>query len=237
MASFWIVATIIASAAQTARNAMQSTLTASIGTIGAAQVRFLYGFPFSLLFLWGTVAITGETVPVADRNFLAYAVSGAVLQIIGTVLMLAAMRLRSFAVATAYLKTEPVLVALASVFVLEKAGQGRRAANRSMGFRALWCGRWRLFCLGGGIVSRRHPDFGRGSVLCARHDHVMLVSGHSVTDFDGLYADLRPPCLFRQFAGVAAFAVCRIHGCLGLAILVYRLFFVVGGQCTDFGTG
>ena len=32
--------------------------------------------------------------------------------------MLAAMRLRSFAVATAYLKTEPVLVALASVFVL-----------------------------------------------------------------------------------------------------------------------
>jgi drug/metabolite transporter (DMT)-like permease len=118
MASFWIVATLIASAAQTARNAMQSTLTASIGTIGAAQVRFLYGFPFSLLFLLGTVMVTGEAVPAADRVFLSYAASGAVLQIVGTVLMLAAMRLRSFAVATAYLKTEPVLVALASVVVL-----------------------------------------------------------------------------------------------------------------------
>jgi drug/metabolite transporter (DMT)-like permease len=118
MASFWILATLIASAAQTARNAMQSTLTASIGTIGAAQVRFLYGFPFSLLFLLGTVMVTGEAVPAADGVFLSYAVSGAVLQIVGTVLMLAAMRLRSFAVATAYLKTEPVLVALASVVVL-----------------------------------------------------------------------------------------------------------------------
>jgi len=118
MASFWIVATLIASAAQTARNAMQSTLTASIGTIGAAQVRFLYGFPFSLLFLLGTVMVTGEAVPAADRVFLSYAASGAVLQIVGTVLMLATMRLRSFAVATAYLKTEPVLVALASVVVL-----------------------------------------------------------------------------------------------------------------------
>lgn len=118
MASFWIVATFIAAAAQTARNAMQSSLTASIGTIGAAQVRFLYGFPFSLLFLLGTVLVTGESVPEAHPAFVGYAASGAVLQIIGTVLMLAAMRLRSFAVATAYLKTEPVLVALASVLVL-----------------------------------------------------------------------------------------------------------------------
>jgi hypothetical protein len=71
MASFWILATLIASAAQTARNAMQSTLTASIGTIGAAQVRFLYGFPFSLLFLLGTVMVTGEVpfwVPLMEAS-------------------------------------------------------------------------------------------------------------------------------------------------------------------------
>jgi len=50
MASFWIVATLIASAAQTARNAMQSTLTASIGTIGAAQVRFIRLSLFAAVF-------------------------------------------------------------------------------------------------------------------------------------------------------------------------------------------
>ena len=124
MASFWMIATLIASVAQTARNAMQSTLTASLGTIGAAQVRFLYGFPFSLLFLWAITTVTQSSVPDVDAQFLLYAVGGAVLQIVGTVLMLAAMRLRSFAVATAYLKTEPVLVALASVFVLGEHLEG-----------------------------------------------------------------------------------------------------------------
>ena len=47
----WVVATLVAAAGQTARNAMQSNLTASLGTLGATQVRFLYGFPFALGFL------------------------------------------------------------------------------------------------------------------------------------------------------------------------------------------
>ena len=41
MATLWMIATLIAAAAQTARNAMQQSLTATIGTIGATQVRFL----------------------------------------------------------------------------------------------------------------------------------------------------------------------------------------------------
>jgi hypothetical protein len=47
----WIPATLAAAAAQTARNATQRRLTETIGTAGATQVRFLYGFPFALLFL------------------------------------------------------------------------------------------------------------------------------------------------------------------------------------------
>jgi len=47
----WIPATLAAAGAQTARNAMQRRLTETIGTVGATQVRFLYGFPFALLFL------------------------------------------------------------------------------------------------------------------------------------------------------------------------------------------
>jgi drug/metabolite transporter (DMT)-like permease len=118
IAFLWIPATLIAAAAQTARNTMQSSLTARIGIAGATQVRFLFGFPFALLFLGLLHAISGEAVPQAQGRFLAFCAAGAVAQIAATAMMLAAMRERSFAVTTAYLKTEPVQVAVFGVLVL-----------------------------------------------------------------------------------------------------------------------
>ena len=44
----WIVFTVLAAAGQTVRNAMQRELTATLGTVGATHVRFLFGFPFAL---------------------------------------------------------------------------------------------------------------------------------------------------------------------------------------------
>jgi hypothetical protein len=41
----WAVFTVAAAFAQTIRNAMQRELTAALGTAGATQVRFLFGFP------------------------------------------------------------------------------------------------------------------------------------------------------------------------------------------------
>ena len=58
----WAVFTLIAAAAQTARNAMQRELTATLGTVGATHVRFLFGFPFALLFLAGVLIATGEAL-------------------------------------------------------------------------------------------------------------------------------------------------------------------------------
>ena len=57
----WAVFTIIAAAAQTARNAMQRELTATLGTVGATHVRFLFGFPFALVFLAGVLLATVRT--------------------------------------------------------------------------------------------------------------------------------------------------------------------------------
>jgi drug/metabolite transporter (DMT)-like permease len=115
---FWIPATLIAATAQTARNAMQRSLTATLGTVGASQVRFLYGFPFALVFLLAVTVGSGEAVPFGGSRFLAFTAGGALTQILATVLMLAAMRERSFAVTTALIKTEPVLVAIFGVLVL-----------------------------------------------------------------------------------------------------------------------
>ena len=114
----WIPATLAAAAAQTARNATQRRLTETLGTAGATQVRFLYGFPFALLFLVAVLVLTGERLPRPGDGFLPFVVMGAGTQILATALMLAAMRERSFSVVTAIIKTEPVQVALFGLAVL-----------------------------------------------------------------------------------------------------------------------
>jgi drug/metabolite transporter (DMT)-like permease len=114
----WIPITLVAAAAQTARNAMQRSLTETLGTVGATQVRFLYGFPFALVFLALVCLALDASPPSPDGSFLAFVLAGALAQIVATALMLAAMRERSFSVTTAYLKTEPVQVALFGVAVL-----------------------------------------------------------------------------------------------------------------------
>ena len=114
----WIFATLVAAGAQTARNAMQSRLTGTLGTLGATQVRFVYGLPFAAVFLALAAAIAGTGVPASTRTFLAYTAGGAIAQIAGTALLLAAMRARSFSVVTAFNKTEPVQVAIFGVVLL-----------------------------------------------------------------------------------------------------------------------
>lgn len=117
----WVLTTLIASAAQTGRNAAQSGLARSIGTLAATQVRFLFGLPFALAFLALTPSLTGEALPLPGPTALAFTGIGAVAQIGATALMLVTMKSQNFAVTTAWLKTEPVLVALASAMVLGDA--------------------------------------------------------------------------------------------------------------------
>jgi drug/metabolite transporter (DMT)-like permease len=124
----WIFATLIAAAAQTARNAMQSSLTSSLGTIGATQVRFLYGFPFSLVFLAIVTLASASAVPGPNERFMLFTGAGAVAQIIGTAMLLAAMRERSFSVATAFGKTEAVQVAVFGLIILGEQLTWWRAA-------------------------------------------------------------------------------------------------------------
>ncbi len=108
----WIVFTVGAAGTQTLRNALQRSLTERLGTIGATHVRFLFGLPFGLLLLALTAATTGLHQVTLSWSFGAWTALGALMQIVGTALMLAAMRERSFVVATAYVKTEPVQIAV-----------------------------------------------------------------------------------------------------------------------------
>jgi drug/metabolite transporter (DMT)-like permease len=112
LASLWIPFTITAALGQVARNAMQRSLTAPLGTWGATNIRFLFGFPFSLVFFAVVIVATGDHVPWPAAAFWPWLLLGALSQIVATGLMLLAMNDRSFVVTTAYLKTEAIQTAI-----------------------------------------------------------------------------------------------------------------------------
>ena len=114
----WAVFTIIAAFAQTLRNAMQRELTTSLGTVGATHVRFLFGFPFVVVFLAGVLIATGTPPPRPGLSFWPWVIDGAVAQVAATALMLSAMGERSFVVTIAYIKTEPIQVAIFGLIFL-----------------------------------------------------------------------------------------------------------------------
>ncbi len=117
----WAVFTVIAAFFQTLRNAMQRELTGTLGTVGATHVRFLFGFPFALVFLLGLIAGTDVPLPRPGWAFWPWVITGAVAQIAATATMLMAMGERSFVVTIAYIKTEPIQVAIFGLIFLGDA--------------------------------------------------------------------------------------------------------------------
>ncbi len=128
----WIVFTVIAAAAQTVRNATQRELTAKLGTVGATHVRFLFGFPFAFVFLAAVMIALGQEPPRPPLVFWPWVIVGALAQVAATALMLAAMNDRSFVVVYAYIKTEPVQVALFGLVFLGdwRSSRARRRTPR-----------------------------------------------------------------------------------------------------------
>jgi drug/metabolite transporter (DMT)-like permease len=114
----WVVFTVIAAFMQTLRNAMQRELTGKLGTVGATHVRFLFGLPFVIVFLLGVMLATGASLPRPGPLFWPWAILGAFAQVAATALMLAAMGERSFVVTIAYIKTEPIQVAVFGLLFL-----------------------------------------------------------------------------------------------------------------------
>jgi drug/metabolite transporter (DMT)-like permease len=112
IATLWIPFTIIAALGQVARNAMQRSLTGPLGTWGATNIRFLFGFPFSVIFFAVVVTVSGDPIPWPTASFWPWLILGAISQIVGTGMMLLAMNGRSFVVTTAYLKTEAIQTAI-----------------------------------------------------------------------------------------------------------------------------
>ncbi len=118
MIELWVPITIAAAFFQNARSAVQKHLTGRLTTMGAAYVRFLYAWPFALLYLVALHEWGGLAYPDPNGVFLLYCVLGGLAQIIFTVLLMWLFSFRNFAVGTTYSKTEVAQVAILGFLLL-----------------------------------------------------------------------------------------------------------------------
>jgi drug/metabolite transporter (DMT)-like permease len=211
----WAVFTIIAAFFQTLRNAMQRELTRSLGTVGATHVRFLFGFPFALIFLIGLIVGTHVPLPRPTWTFWPWVIDGAFAQVAATATMLMAMGERSFVITIAYIKTEPIqvaifgliflgdpvsaplataiIVATAGVIIMSTKPGGMVGGIRPTLIGLLSGGLFALSAIGyrGAILSLGNPDF----VMAATFTLVVGLMMQAVTL--SLYLWLRDPAVLK----------------------------------------
>lgn len=114
----WIPITIAAAFLQNLRSTLQKHLQGQLGTRGASFVRFGYGFPVALLYVFALHQFGGYRLPALNLSFAIWAVIGGLAQIYATILLVHLFTLRNFAVGTAYSKTEPVQAAIFGLLIL-----------------------------------------------------------------------------------------------------------------------
>jgi drug/metabolite transporter (DMT)-like permease len=111
-AALWAPATLLAAGFQVARNGLQRGLMPATGPWGATLVRFLFGLPFSLVFVALAVGLGPPVHPRWTLAFALTAATGALAQVLATASLLVAMRRAGFAVATALQQSSLPLAAL-----------------------------------------------------------------------------------------------------------------------------
>lgn len=114
----WIPITIWAAFCQTIRTGLQKQLKGRLSTNGASFTRFAYGLPLALAYLGAVIWATGRAMPDAHAEFYAWTALGAVAQILATNLLILALSMRNFVVATAYSKTEALQAAAFGMLIL-----------------------------------------------------------------------------------------------------------------------
>lgn len=121
MLELWVPITASAALFQTWRTALQQKLRGVLSVNAAGVIRYLYALPTGLALLGAYTLATGHALPAVNAKFLMFCALGGFLQILGTSLLIMAFGFRSFAVGTAYAKTEAVQGAIAAWIVLGEA--------------------------------------------------------------------------------------------------------------------
>ncbi len=120
----WIPITIGAAFMQNMRSALQKQLSGRLSTNGATYTRFVFAFPFAILYAVGLVQFGGFETPRPNADFALHAVVGGAAQIVATALLVYLFSLRNFAVGVTYSKTETVQTAIIGLVILAEPVTG-----------------------------------------------------------------------------------------------------------------
>lgn len=118
MFELWIPITVAAAFFQNLRSALQKHIKGRLSTLGAAYARFLYAWPFALLYVWGLHDLGGLALPDYNLRFLLFCALGGISQILFTVVLLWLFSFRNFAVGTTFSKLEVVAIAALGALIL-----------------------------------------------------------------------------------------------------------------------
>ena len=114
----WIPITLVAATFQILRTSRQHQLRGQLSTAAAGFVRYLYGAPLAVALSLVLFGALGRDVPAVPARFWLIVTLAGVAQIVATVALLRAFRMRDFAVGTVYSKSEVILVAIAATIGL-----------------------------------------------------------------------------------------------------------------------
>lgn len=108
----WIYFTLLAATMQAVRTAGQKQLTSQLSKIATTSVRYLYALPFAWGYMAWIVSYHDVPIPELNNDFLLYATSASIAQLLGTLCLVAAFSYRNFAVASSLSKTEAIQIAV-----------------------------------------------------------------------------------------------------------------------------
>ncbi len=118
MEHLWIPVTIAAALAQAVRTALQRQLARELSNAAGAYARFLYGAPLAFLYVLALREFWQIPLPTPDVSFFTAVTLGGIAQVLATVMLLAAVNLRSMPVGVALSKTEVIQAAIAGFIFL-----------------------------------------------------------------------------------------------------------------------
>ena len=112
----WLLLSLAAAFFQNLRNSLQKAINTVLSTSGAAYTRFLFGLPLAVIY-W-TILRYFDPQPLNwGAQFFTFSIVGGVSQVLALWLLLRSFHLKSFAVGTAYSKTETLQTALFTIII------------------------------------------------------------------------------------------------------------------------
>ena len=189
----WLLFSLAAAFLQNLRNSLQKSINSVLSTSGAAYTRFAFGLPLASLY-WIVLRQQDTQQLNWGAEFFGFAVLGSIAQVLAMWFLLRSFELKSFAVGTAYSKTETFQTAVFTILLLGEAVTGVTFAAILISFAGVcflslakmtinprdflfsWANKGALMGLANGVLLGISAVSYRGAALSLGGDNALLAA-------------------------------------------------------------